>query len=81
MSSRRGDPRLSGIFLLARGSRSLTTLVGDLDDDRLIGEGNEKSVILDRSLESLVGFFLGEDLEKKPGRTMEMTRTPPGRVF
>ena len=47
-------------------------LLGDLDGDRLEGTNGEKSGILIFSLASLLDFFLGEVLEKKAGRTMEM---------
>lgn len=47
-------------------------LLGDLDGDRLEGTDGEKSGILIFSLASLLDFFLGEVLEKKAGRTMEM---------
>ncbi len=45
--------------------------MGDLEDDFLVGERGERSGAFELDRESLSGFFLGEDFEKKVGRTME----------
>lgn len=58
-----------------RGSRSLNGLVGDRDDF-LVDERGDRSGVLELGLVSLSDFFLGEDLEKKAGNTMEMTMAP-----
>jgi hypothetical protein len=72
VSSWRGGLRLAEFFLMELDSFSLTDLVGDLDGELLLeGEGGGRSVVLSFSLESVLCFFFGEDLEKKVGRTME----------
>ncbi len=72
VSSWRGGLRLAEFFLMELDSFSLTDLVGDLDGELLLeGEGGGISVVLSFSLESVLCFFFGEDLEKKVGRTME----------
>lgn len=72
MGSRgRGGLRLPGFFLIEPESFSLTDLVGDLEGELLlVGESGGRSVVLSLSLESVLLFFFGEDLERKLGRTI-----------
>lgn len=66
----RGGLRLPEFFLIELDSFSLTDLVGDFEGELLVGEDGGRSVVLGLSFESVLGFFFGEDLEKKVGRTM-----------
>lgn len=68
----RGGLRLPGFFLIEPESLSLTDLVGDLEGELLllVGDSGGRSVVLSLSLESVLLFFFGEDLEKKVGRTI-----------
>lgn len=68
----RGGLRLPGFFLIEPESLSLTDFVGDLEGELLllVGESGGRSVVLSLSLESVLLFFFGEDLEKKVGRTI-----------
>lgn len=64
------------VFRTERGCLSRVDLVGDREDDFLVGERGERSGAFGLDLESPSDFFLGEDLEKKAGRTMEMMMAP-----
>lgn len=56
---------------MERGSRSFVGFVGDLEPESLLGDPGVKSGALGFDRDSLSAFFLGEDFEKKVGRTME----------
>lgn len=58
-------------FRMERGSRSFVGFVGDLEPESLLGDLGVNSGALGFDRDSLSGFFLGEDFEKKAGRTME----------
>lgn len=56
---------------MERGSRSFVGFVGDLEPESLLGDLGVKSGAFRFDRDSLSGFFLREDFEKKVGRTME----------
>lgn len=58
-------------FRMERGSRSFVGFVGDLEPESLLADLGVNSGALEFDRDSLSGFFLGEDFEKKAGRTME----------
>lgn len=58
-------------FRKERGSRSFVGFVGDLEPESLLGDLGVNSGALGFDRDSLSGFFLGEDFEKKAGRAME----------